>query len=69
MDSMITTKDLAGFFKNPENAEKVNGLVEDVRYALIDYQVRTPNTHSPVSNIRHRGHYNWISMTRVVSRL
>jgi len=39
MDSMTTRKDLAHVLKNPENAQKVNGLVEDVRYALTDYQV------------------------------
>jgi len=42
MDSMTTQEDLALFLKNPENAHKVNGLVEDLRYALNDYQVRTP---------------------------
>jgi len=70
MDSMITTKDnLADFFKSPESAEEVNGLVEDFRYALIDYQVRTPKTLARLaSNIRCRRRYNWISTTRAVSR-
>jgi len=39
MDSMIIQKDLALFLKNPKNAQKVNGLVQDTRYALMDYQV------------------------------
>jgi len=39
MGSITTRKDLVPFLKNPENAHKVNGLVEDIRYALIDYQV------------------------------
>jgi len=42
MDSVTSQKDLFHFLKNPENAQKVNGLVEDVRHALIGYQVRTP---------------------------
>jgi hypothetical protein len=29
-----------GFFNNVENAEKLGGLVEDVRDAMMDYQVR-----------------------------
>jgi len=48
MDSMTSQEDLADLLKNPENAQKVNGLVEDVRYALISYQVRTPK-HSLAS--------------------
>ena len=28
-----------GFFKNPENADKLGGLVEDIRDAMIEYQV------------------------------
>lgn len=42
MGSITAQEDLAGFFSNPENAREFNGLVEDVRYALMDYQVRTP---------------------------
>ena len=29
-----------GFFTNVENAEKLGGLVEDVRDVMVDYQVR-----------------------------
>jgi len=55
MNSMTTQKDLVHFFKNPENTHKVNALVEDIRYALIEYQVRTPKTPTQiVSNIRCR---------------
>ena len=28
-----------GFFNNVENADKLGGLVEDVRDAIMDYQV------------------------------
>ena len=32
-----------GFFNNVKNAEKLSGLVEDIRDAMMDYQVRTSN--------------------------
>ena len=32
-----------GFFNNVENAEKLGGLVEDLRDVMLDYQVRAPN--------------------------
>ena len=32
-----------GFFNNVENAEKLGGLVEDIRDAMMDYQARTSN--------------------------
>ena len=35
-----------GFFNNVQNAEKLNGLVEDVRDAMMDYQVRVPSNVS-----------------------
>ena len=36
-----------GFFNNVENADKLDGLVEDVRDAVIDYQVCTASNNSP----------------------
>ena len=41
-----------GFFNNVENSDKLGGLVEDVRDAVIDYQVRIPsnNLSSPCSS-------------------
>ena len=42
MGSMTVREDLVGFLGNGENARNLNGLVEDIRYALIDYQVRAP---------------------------
>ena len=33
-----------GFFTNVENAEKLGGLVEDIRDAMMDYQVCASNT-------------------------
>ena len=32
-----------GFFNNMENAEKLGGLVEDVRDTMMDYQVCASN--------------------------
>jgi len=39
MDPVATQEDLALFLGIPKNAQKVNGLVEDIRDALMDYQV------------------------------
>ena len=41
MDLMITQEDLTDFLNNAENAQKLNGLVEDICYAMVDYQVCT----------------------------
>jgi len=51
MGPMTTQEDLALFLKNPENAQKVNGLVEDIRYTLIDYQVCTPGALTKLHRI------------------
>jgi len=32
-----------GFFDNTENANKLDGLIEDIREALMDYQVCISN--------------------------
>ena len=32
-----------GFFNNVENAEKLGGLVEDLRDVMMDYQVPAPS--------------------------
>jgi len=37
-------EDLALFLGIPENAQEVNGLVEDIRDALMDYQVCSPKS-------------------------
>ena len=42
MNTMMTRNDLADFLNNPENTQRLDGLVEDVRYALIDYRVCGP---------------------------
>ena len=69
MDSMTSQKDFSHFLSNPENAQNVNGLVEDVRYALIDYQVRIPESLTrTISNILCRRRYDWTSTPRIVNR-
>jgi hypothetical protein len=37
-----------GFFNNAENAGKLGGLVEDIRDAMMDYQVCAPNLWIPI---------------------
>jgi len=46
MGSMTTQSGLGDFLNNSENAQRVDGLVEDIHYALLDYQVCVPQTHS-----------------------
>ena len=68
MGSIATRSDLADFLNNPENAQKLNGLVEDVRYILMEYRVRTPKSLAlTIPNIYLRRHYKETSMTRAVS--
>jgi hypothetical protein len=42
LDSIITQNDLAKFLNDTGNAEMLNGLVEDIRVVLMQYQVCTP---------------------------
>ena len=35
-----------GFFNNSENAGKLSSLVEEIRDAMMEYQVRGSTTHS-----------------------
>jgi len=47
MGSMAIQNNLADFLNNPENVQRVDDLVEDIRYALMDYQVcKAHQTHS-----------------------
>jgi len=39
MESMTNQNNLVDFLDDPGNAQWVNGLVEDIRYAMMDYQV------------------------------
>ena len=59
-----------GFFKNTENSGQLSGLVEDIRDAMMEYQVciRNPSTSSTFDT-RPRPQYSKASTTRVVSSL
>ena len=70
INSITTRNDLADFLNDPENAQIINILVEDIRYALMDYQVCTSEPVSLIaSNIYLRLHYNRTSTIRIVKRL
>ena len=65
---MAKQEKVEGFFNNVKNAEKLGDLVEDIRDAAMDYQVRDQNeliTLTP--NIRFRFRYNKTSTTRTVN--
>ena len=56
-----------GFFNNIENANKLGGLVEDIRDAMVEYQARVYSVSiSGTSEVRTRLRYSKISTTRVV---
>ena len=42
MHPIVTQNDLANFLNNSMNVQELNGLVEDIRHALRDYQVCIP---------------------------
>lgn len=59
-----------GFFNNVGNADKLGGLIEDIRNAIMEYQVCIcePTTPSP-PDICTRLCYSKISTTRILSSL
>ena len=65
---MTTQNDLAQFLNDLENIQNLNRLVEDIRYAFMDYQVRTPGRLTLTTpNACLRLPYNETSTTRAVS--
>ena len=53
LDPMATRNDIVQFLSNAENAQRLNDLVDDIREAVMDYQVRTSEGLAlSVSNIR-----------------
>jgi len=63
LDLMATQKNIVQFLNNPDNAQKLNDLVDDIREAVMDYQVRTSEGPALVtSNVRFRLPYNGTSM-------
>ena len=58
------------FLTNTKNAQRINGLVEDICEALMDYQVCLSNhLFSTTSDLNARLHYNKTFTMRVVSSL
>jgi hypothetical protein len=58
---------VVGFLTNTENEQRINGLVEEIREVMMDYQVCIHIQLIPaVSKVRTRPHYSKISTTRVV---
>ena len=45
LDLLAEQGKVEGFFKNVGNANQLSGLLEDVRDAMIEYQVRIPPNH------------------------
>ena len=69
IDSIAPRDNLAEFLKDPENALRLNCIVEDVRYALMDYQVCAPLPLILVfSNDSLRPRCDETSTTRAVKR-
>ena len=59
-----------GFFNNVKNADKLGGLVEDIRDAVMEYQVRNQNKFtSPMPDIYFRLRCNKTSTIRAVNSL
>ena len=59
--------DVEGFFNNVKNADKLGGLIEDIRDAMMEYQVCVYNLSMPgTSEVRTRLHYSKTFTTRAV---
>ena len=43
MDLIVTRNDLVDFLSDSENVQIVDDLVEDIHFAMMDYQVCTPH--------------------------
>ena len=70
MGPMKTRSDIVDFLSDPENAQRLNGLVEDIRYALVDYQVCVPKSLTLViSNICLRVPRNEMPTIRASNKL
>ena len=67
---MKTQGDVAKFLENAGNAQKLNDLVDDIREAVMDYQVRASKGLAfTASNVYLRLPYNGISITTPVGYL
>ena len=61
---------IAKFLKNTENVDKLSGMVEDIRDAMMEYQVCLRST-SPLTlpNIHYRHPCNKTSLTKPAGSL
>ena len=60
-------KDIVGFLNNADNTQKLNDLVDDIREAVMDYQVRTSKGLDIISsNVGLRHPYNGIRTKTLV---
>ena len=67
---MTTQGDVVKFLENAGNAQKLNDLVDDIRKAVMDYQVRASEGLAFIaSNVCLRLPYNRISTTTPVGYL
>ena len=67
---MAAQKNIAQFLNNTENAQRLNGLVDDIREAVMDYQVCTSKDLAfPAPNIFRRLPYSVIHTTTPVAWL
>ena len=46
LEPLVEQGKAAGFFNNVKNADELSGLAEDIRDAMMDYQVRPQGTRS-----------------------
>ena len=67
LSSLEEQGNVEGFFNNVKNADRLGGLVEDVRDAMLEYQVRIRSPSiSGASEARIRPRCSKICMTIVV---
>lgn len=46
LEPLVEQGKVARFFNNVKNADKLSGLTEDIRDAMMDYQVRPQNSRT-----------------------
>ena len=70
MRLLTTRSDLADFLNNPKNVQMLDGLVEDIRHALMGYHVCVPKLLTLIiPNICLRHRYKGTSVKRAARRL
>ena len=45
LDLIVEQGKIEGFLKNVGNADKLGGMLDDIRDAMMEYQVRTLSSH------------------------